>query len=82
MATLGRDEIVLRAEVAALRLLVHAPDDLPSFSHVAIDEVFHQQSLGFHLALCKRTSRLAPDFTRRVPPAAGSLNYDCAVSAL
>jgi hypothetical protein len=24
------------------RLLVHAPDVLPSFSRVAIDEVFHQ----------------------------------------
>src|SRR5437899_141387 len=49
------------------RLLVDAPDVLPIFSRVAIDEVFHQQSLGFHFALCKRTSRLAPDFARRVP---------------
>src|SRR5216684_1740914 len=67
--------------VLVIRLLVDTFYVLASFSRIAIDKVFHQQSLGFHLALCRRTSRLAPDFALRAPLPVRSI-MSCAFSAL
>ena len=67
--------------VLVIRLLVDTFYVLASFSRIAIDKVFRQQSLGFHLALCRRTSRLAPDFALRAPLPVRSI-MSCAVSAL